>query len=366
MAKKLFKGEKFVITGAVPGYTRKEFQSDVIDKVGAVLAKGISRNVDYVITTESQLNGGSSKLILAKGYGITLVSADWLVDSMVEGKKLPLSDYTLGEEESKPKKGKASKKRKKVESDDEEEDDEEEEDVAPKKKAKKVNTKVLFEDLRFAITGAVPGYTRKEFEQNVLTKLGAALASKVTGNTDYLLSTPSQLGSGNEKLVEARARGVPIVSADWLVDSLKSGKKLAESKYTLGSKKALPKGKNKAVKKASTKVKASAKKNTAKTSLSIPSTKLFKGNVFVISGKIPDYTRAEFNKKYITGLGAKIGSKVTSSTDYVITTEEAAESGDTAKLDAAREKGVVIVSYEWLIDCVDEGEVLDTEDFEIP
>lgn len=39
---------------------------------------------------------------------------------------------------------------------------------------------------------------------------------------------------------------------------------------------------------------------------------------------------------------------------------------DTAKLDAAREKGVVIVSYEWLIDCVDEGEVLDTEDFEIP
>ena len=85
----------------------------------------------------------------------------------------------------------------------------------------------------------------------------------------------------------------------------------------------------KAVKKpAVNKKKIAAKKNAEKSSASAVSSKqLFKGKVFVISGKIPDYTRAEFKQKYIIDLGAKLGSSVTRHTDYVITSEEAAESG---------------------------------------
>lgn len=359
-ASKLFKGEKFVISGAVPGYTRKEFQSDVLEKVGAVLTKSISRNVDYLITTEDQVETGTAKVILAKGYGITLVTGEWLVDSIVEGKKLPLSDYILGEEGSKKTK---SKKRKKVESDDDEDDDdddeEEDEKEAPKKKKAKGNTKALFKGLKFAITGAVAGYTRNEFKQNVLMKLGALQASGVTRNTDYLLSTASQVSSGTSKLDDARAKGVSIVSADWLIDSLEAGKKLSEADYILGGKGSSSKKKTVTATK-----KKTVKKSVTKSS-SGSSKELFKGKVFVISGKIPDYTRAEFKQKYVVDLGAKLGSSITKATDYVITTEESAESGDTAKLDAAREKGVPVVSFEWLVDCVDEGEVLDTDDFVI-
>jgi len=325
----------------------------------------VSRNVDYLITTEDQVDNGSAKLILAKGYGITFVSADWLVDSLVEGKKLSLSKYTLGEVVSKKKKT-VPKKRKKVEKTEDDDDEEEEEKAPVKKKAKKSNTKALFKGLKFAITGAVSGYTRKEFEQNVLWKLGAEVASGVTRNTDYLLSTPSQMHSvGTSKLDDAKSKGVAIVSADWLIDSLNAGKKLPEADYTLGGSGSKSKvgstTKKKAVKKTATKTKA-AKKNGA---ASNTSKKLFKGKVFVVSGKIPDYTRAEFKKKFVVDLGAKLGTSVTKSTDYVITTEENAESGDTAKLDAAHEKGVPVVSYEWLVDCVDEDEVLDTDDFVI-
>ena len=54
----------------------------------------------------------------------------------------------------------------------------------------------LFEGLRFTMSGAVPGYTRQEFEQNVLHELGAELAVKFSKKTDYLLSTPSQVSIG--------------------------------------------------------------------------------------------------------------------------------------------------------------------------
>ena len=67
---KLFNGVKFFVHN-VPGYTRKRFKEEVLDEVGALLAGGISGNVDYLITTKLQMMRGSG----ASGFASLFAAA---------------------------------------------------------------------------------------------------------------------------------------------------------------------------------------------------------------------------------------------------------------------------------------------------
>lgn len=60
------------------------------------------------------------------------------------------------------------------------------------------SNKRLFSGLKFAITGALPGYTRNKFNQQVLSKVGGILASSVTSRVDFLITTPSYLRGQGE------------------------------------------------------------------------------------------------------------------------------------------------------------------------
>lgn len=68
LASTLFEGKKFVLTGSLPTYTRKE-ASDLIEKHGGTTASSVSGNTDYVLAGES----AGSKLDKANKLGITVL-----------------------------------------------------------------------------------------------------------------------------------------------------------------------------------------------------------------------------------------------------------------------------------------------------
>ena len=67
-ASNILEGKKFVLTGSLPTYTRKE-ASDLIEKHGGKTASSVSSNTDYVLAGES----AGSKLDKAKELGIEIL-----------------------------------------------------------------------------------------------------------------------------------------------------------------------------------------------------------------------------------------------------------------------------------------------------
>ena len=68
LASNIFEGKKFVLTGSLPTYTRKE-ASDLIEKHGGKTASSVSGNTDYVLAGES----AGSKLDKARDLGVTIL-----------------------------------------------------------------------------------------------------------------------------------------------------------------------------------------------------------------------------------------------------------------------------------------------------
>ncbi len=68
LASNVFEGKKFVLTGSLPTYTRKE-ATDLIEKHGGKTASSVSGNTDYVLAGES----AGSKLNKANELGITVL-----------------------------------------------------------------------------------------------------------------------------------------------------------------------------------------------------------------------------------------------------------------------------------------------------
>lgn len=67
-ASNIFEGKKFVLTGSLPTYTRKE-ATDLIEKHGGKTASSVSGNTDYVLAGES----AGSKLDKAKELSVTIL-----------------------------------------------------------------------------------------------------------------------------------------------------------------------------------------------------------------------------------------------------------------------------------------------------
>ncbi|WP_421773929.1 NAD-dependent DNA ligase LigA [Gracilimonas sp.] len=68
LASNIFEGKKFVLTGSLPTYTRKE-ATDLIEKHGGKTASSVSGNTDYVLAGES----AGSKLDKANELGVTVL-----------------------------------------------------------------------------------------------------------------------------------------------------------------------------------------------------------------------------------------------------------------------------------------------------
>ncbi|KAK6345248.1 hypothetical protein TWF718_007174 [Orbilia javanica] len=86
------------------------------------------------------------------------------------------------------------------------------------------------DNLIFAISGSFDGYTKKDIE-SLIANNGGAVKSSVTKAVTHLITTTEDYLKNTTKVGNASANGIPIVTISWLEDSVKKGKKQAESKY---------------------------------------------------------------------------------------------------------------------------------------
>ncbi|KAI0847539.1 PARP-domain-containing protein [Daldinia vernicosa] len=91
------------------------------------------------------------------------------------------------------------------------------------------------EDCRIAISGTIPGHTQAAIERDFINALGASLAKSVTTTTTHLISTESDYNKPSIKVKTAQSLGVPIVTFQWLEDSLNQISRMVESSYGIGS-----------------------------------------------------------------------------------------------------------------------------------
>ncbi|RVD82557.1 uncharacterized protein DFL_006979 [Arthrobotrys flagrans] len=86
------------------------------------------------------------------------------------------------------------------------------------------------DNLIFAISGSFDGYTKKDIE-SLIANNGGVVKSSVTKAVTHLITTTEDYLKNTTKVGNASANGIPIVTISWLEDSVKKGKKQAESKY---------------------------------------------------------------------------------------------------------------------------------------
>ncbi|KAI0391358.1 poly polymerase catalytic domain-containing protein [Xylariaceae sp. FL0594] len=89
-----------------------------------------------------------------------------------------------------------------------------------------------------------------------------------------------------------------------------------------------------------------------KKAVAVPVTPPLDGLSIALSGTPPDgHTQGSIEKDFITVLGASLSKSVSSSTTHLVTTEEDFKK-PSAKAKSALSKGIHIISYAWLKDCL--------------
>ncbi|KAF9583758.1 Poly [ADP-ribose] polymerase 2 [Lunasporangiospora selenospora] len=98
--KALFQDCVFSVAGtAAPGYTQSSFADYLIaHPIAATASSSVTRKVTHVITTEAEVARKSLKIVRAQTMDIPLVSADWILDSVAKRKRLDITKYLLGED----------------------------------------------------------------------------------------------------------------------------------------------------------------------------------------------------------------------------------------------------------------------------
>ncbi|KAI1647831.1 PARP-domain-containing protein [Daldinia loculata] len=109
--------------------------------------------------------------------------------------------------------------------------------MPPRKKAAaaKLPPPPPLEGCSIAISGTIPGHTQAAIERDFINVLGASLAKSVTATTTHLISTDSDYNKPSIKVKAAQSLDVPIVTFQWLEDSLNQTARMAESSYGIGS-----------------------------------------------------------------------------------------------------------------------------------
>ncbi|KAI1482462.1 hypothetical protein K445DRAFT_18163 [Daldinia sp. EC12] len=91
------------------------------------------------------------------------------------------------------------------------------------------------EGCSIAISGTIPGRTQASIEREIINVLGAKLARSITQNTTHLVTTEADYNKPSIKVKTAQALNIPIVTFQWLEDSLSKTARMAESSYGIGS-----------------------------------------------------------------------------------------------------------------------------------
>eukprot|EP01080_Neovahlkampfia_damariscottae_P003005 gene3005-5015_t len=92
----------------------------------------------------------------------------------------------------------------------------------------------MLKGLVFCCSGTL-SVSRKEFEKLVKSN-GAGFSSSVSAKTTHLVTTPEEFSTETVKVTKAKHEGIPIVTEDYVHDSLTQGTLLDESNYSLEQK----------------------------------------------------------------------------------------------------------------------------------
>ncbi|CRG86204.1 poly [Talaromyces islandicus] len=85
-----------------------------------------------------------------------------------------------------------------------------------------------------ATSGKFPGTTQAALATRI-TSLGAAVVSKVTADTTFLIATEKEYESNSTKIKSATSHNVPVVKIEWLDECESAGKKADEAQFLLSS-----------------------------------------------------------------------------------------------------------------------------------
>ncbi|KAF9361508.1 Poly [ADP-ribose] polymerase 2 [Mortierella sp. NVP85] len=92
----LFADCVFAVAGTFPGYTQGQINTTLTDKdSGATTAASVTKKVTHLITNAAEIGKASSKVAKAESMDITMVSLDWILDSIKKKKKLDITAYKL-------------------------------------------------------------------------------------------------------------------------------------------------------------------------------------------------------------------------------------------------------------------------------
>lgn len=85
---------RIVVSGAFPG----QQITDVVDKaseLGAATSVNVTKTVTHFITSQSEYDHGSAKILKAKDQGVHILSLDWLAECEKENKLVDETPYLL-------------------------------------------------------------------------------------------------------------------------------------------------------------------------------------------------------------------------------------------------------------------------------
>jgi poly [ADP-ribose] polymerase len=94
----LFADCVFAIAGTIPGHTQTDVNSTLTGEgSGATTAASITKKVTHLITTAAEVEKASAKVTKAQSMDqITLVTFDWVLESIKKKKLLDITPYKLG------------------------------------------------------------------------------------------------------------------------------------------------------------------------------------------------------------------------------------------------------------------------------
>ncbi|KAI1386905.1 PARP-domain-containing protein [Hypoxylon trugodes] len=112
--------------------------------------------------------------------------------------------------------------------------------MPPRKKAAKPPPPPPLDGCSIAISGTIPGYTQSAIERDFITVLGGSVAKSVTASTTHLITTEADYKKPSIKVKAAQSHNVPIVSFQWLEDTLSQMTLMTENAYGFNSTQTTP------------------------------------------------------------------------------------------------------------------------------
>lgn len=84
-----------------------------------------------------------------------------------------------------------------------------------------------------ALSGSLPGGTQAAIEAKYIKPLGASLAKSITSTTTHLVTTNDDYEKPSTKVTAAKGKDLPIVTFQWLEDTLDKMSKMDVDDYSL-------------------------------------------------------------------------------------------------------------------------------------